>query len=110
MFYTSDHVLKLTGEATQKINDLLDATGEIKRTIGLFRRDGEIFLAVTASNNQYVEFSTEDGTLEIESVNHNNHSFVIGTEALEEGIDFTSWWYDSEAQTLVFSEGDDEDE
>jgi len=29
MFYTSDHVLKLTGEATQQINDLLDATGEL---------------------------------------------------------------------------------
>lgn len=110
MFYTSDHVLKLTGEATNYINDLLCTIGDLKRTIGLFRKDGKTFLAVTAANNQYVEFSTEDGTLEIESVNHNNHSFVIGTEDLEEGIDFTSWWYDPEDQTLVFSEGDDEDE
>lgn len=110
MIYTYDHVLKLTGEATQQINDLLDSTGELKRTIGLFRKDGEVFLAVTAANNKYVEFSTKDGTLEVESVNHNNHSFAIGTEALEEGIDFNNWWYDPDAQTLEFSEDDDEDE
>lgn len=69
-----------------------------------------MFLAVTAANNKYVEFSTKDGTLKVESVNHNNHSFAIGTEALEEGIDFNNWRYEPEAQTLEFSEDDDEDE
>ena len=29
---------------------------------------------------------------------------------LEEDIDFNTWWYDPDAQTLEFSEDDDEDE
>ena len=43
-------------------------------------------------------------------LHHDAHSFVIGTEDLEEDIDFNTWWYDPDAQTLEFSEDDDEDE
>ena len=110
MFYTNDHVLKLTGEATDFINDLLATLGELNRAIGLRYKDGKTFLAVTAANDQYVELSTEDGTLEIKSVHHDAHSFVIGAEDLEEGIDFNNWWYDPDTKTLEFSEDDNEDE
>jgi len=110
MIYTYEHVLKLTGEATQRINELLEIDGPLKRAIGRYHKGEEVFLKVSTADNQDVEFSLNDGTLEIESVHHDAHSFVIGTEDLEEGIDFNNWWYDPDAQTLEFSEDDDEDE
>ena len=110
MIYTYEHVLKLTGEATQQINELLEIDGPLKRSIGRYRKGEKVFLKVSMADNQDVEFSLDDGTLEIESAHHDARSFVIGTEDLEEDIDFNNWWYDPEAQTLKFSEDDDEDE
>jgi hypothetical protein len=101
MMYTNDHALKLTGTATEEINKLLEITGELKRIIGRSRKG----LVVYTAKDREVEFSLEDGFLEIESTKH--PSFVIGTEDLEEGIYFTTWEYDPNNNTLVFFKGDE---
>lgn len=56
MIYTYEHVLKLTGEATQRINKLLEVDGPLKRAIGRYRKGEEVFLKVSTADNQDVEF------------------------------------------------------
>ena len=77
MIYTYEHVLKLTGEATQQINELLEIDGPLKRSIGRYRKGEKVFLKVSMADNQDVELSLDDGTLEIESAHHDARSLSV---------------------------------
>lgn len=85
---TNEHALKLTGEATEQIRDILDEAGPNKRVIGHLTINNQPTLEIMDSNNHTHHFPLEDGTLAIESVNYSHRGFAQQTENLEEGYDF----------------------
>ena len=99
---TTEHALKLTGETTEQIREILDEAGPNKRVIGYITINNQPTLESMDSNNHIHHFPLDNDTLVIESVNYSHRAFAQQTENLEEGYDFDEWSYNRFMKTLTF--------
>lgn len=95
----TEHDLKLIGETTEKIRDILDKA-PAQLIVGFIRIQNELNFQLIDGNNVSTNFSLEDGKLAIESINH--HPFAQQTEDLKEGFKVARWSYDPTENAITF--------
>jgi hypothetical protein len=102
MKHTIEHALKLTGETTEQIREILDEEDPNKRVIGYITINNQPTLEIMDSNNRIHHFPLDNETLAIESIYYRHRKFAQQTENLEEGYDFDEWSYNRLKKTLIF--------
>ena len=74
----TEHDLKLIGETTEKIREILDKA-PTQLIVGFIRIQNELNFQIIDGNNVSTNFSLEDGKLAIDSINH--HPFTTDRRA-----------------------------
>lgn len=95
----TEHDLKLIGETTEKIRDILDKAST-QLIVGLIRIQNELNFQIIDRHNVSTNFSLEDSKLAIDSINH--QPFTQHTEELKEGFKVARWSYNPTEKTITF--------
>lgn len=94
----AEHDLKLTGETTEKIRDILDKESA-QLIVGLARIHNELNFQII-DRQCSTNFSLEDSKLAIDSINH--QPFAQQTKDMKEGFKVARWSYDPAEKSIAF--------